>query len=121
MASFVVVLFGSVGTGLSGTGLSLYLRRRGTGWTRSVSTHGLVEYGHWYRARVDLKLVHARKIRCRVLGYRVGEPSVLRATYFRKFRNEFVLSLLSLRTTFASVGPYGFEINSAFSLYVASS
>ena len=54
MASFVVVLFGSVGTGLSGAGLSLCLRRRGTGWTRSVSTHSLVEYGLWYRARVDL-------------------------------------------------------------------
>ena len=96
MASFVVVLFGSVGTGLSGAGLSLYLRRRGTGWTRSVSTHGLVKYGHWYRARVDLNLVHAQKIRCRVLEYRVDEASVLRATCFRKFWKEIVLSLRTM-------------------------
>ena len=121
MVSFVVVLLGSVVTGLSGAGLGLYLCRRGTGWTRRVSTHGLVGYGLWYRARVDLKLVHARKIRCRVLEYRVDETSVLRVTCFRKFWNEFVLSLLSLRTTFVNVGPYGFEIKSVFSLYVASS
>ena len=54
MVSFVVVLFGSVVTGLSGAGLGLYLCRRGTGWTRRVPTHDLVGYGCQYRARVDL-------------------------------------------------------------------
>ena len=106
MVSFVVVLFGSVGSGLS-----LCLRRLAAGWTRSVFAHGLVKYVYWYCTRVDLNLVQAGKIRCRVLEYRVDEASVLRVTCLRKFRDEFVLSL---RANFVYVGPYGFEIKNRF-------